>query len=128
MTTRPDAPLQEEGRGRVPEIVEPDLASVGAAVDQWGGDVPVDGGGFDGVAVLPGEDIAAALPLLACFMARPSSLRIATGVFGSTNLALTLKLTGNAPFDTFQTGYPHCWDCVCSAAGGYCHAAQQRQL
>lgn len=27
------------------------------------------------------------------------------------------KLVGNAPFDTFQTGYPHCWACARQQAG-----------
>ena len=60
-----DALLQEEGRGRVAEVVEPDLAQVG--LPQEGVEVSGEGGWFDRVAVESGEDVAAVHPGLFCF-------------------------------------------------------------
>jgi hypothetical protein len=55
-----DALLQEEGRRRVPEVMETDAAELGPA--QQGVEVPGECGPFDRVAVGTGEDVATALP------------------------------------------------------------------
>jgi hypothetical protein len=55
-----DALLQEEGRGRVPEVVKADLAEAGAAEECV--EVAGEGGGFDGVAVGSAEDVAVVHP------------------------------------------------------------------
>lgn len=65
-----DALFQEEGRGRVAEIVEPDGQQL--RVVEWGAEVRCERGGFYRVHVRPCEDVAAVLPsrarllLLAC--------------------------------------------------------------
>ena len=55
-----DALFQEEGGGRVPEVVEADAAEPGPA--EQGVEVPGEGGALDRGAVGPGEDVAARLP------------------------------------------------------------------
>lgn len=52
-----DALFQQEGRGRVPQVVEADLPEAGLA--EQGLEVAGEGGGFDRVAVGSGEDVAA---------------------------------------------------------------------
>jgi hypothetical protein len=67
-----DALLQQECRGRVPQVVKPDRPQVGLAEQCV--EVPGQGGRFDRVPDRPGEDVAAALPvrarlhLLACLL------------------------------------------------------------
>ena len=52
--------LQEQGRRRVAEVVEPDAAEPGSA--EQGVEVPGEGGPFDRGAVRAGEDVAAVPP------------------------------------------------------------------
>lgn len=58
-----DALFQEEGRGRVAEVVEPDRPQAG--VPEQCLEVPREGGGFDGVAVQASESEAVVHPVCA---------------------------------------------------------------
>jgi len=67
-----DALFEEEGGGRVAEIMEPDASERGPA--EQGVEVPGECGPFDRVAVGSGEDVAARLPARPCrfaFLALP---------------------------------------------------------
>jgi len=55
--------FQEEGRGRVPQVVEPDCPQAG--VTEHGVEVAAEGCGFDGVPVRASEDEAVVHPLSA---------------------------------------------------------------
>jgi hypothetical protein len=55
-----DALLQEQGRGRVAEVVKPNRPQ--ARVAKQGVEVPAEGGGFDRVPIWPRKDVSDALP------------------------------------------------------------------
>jgi hypothetical protein len=92
-----DALFEEEGRGRVPEVVEADAAERGTA--EQGVEVSGEGGALDRVAVRSGEDVGARFP------ARPRRLALlALPVTVLFEGAPTLGGQGDPPFRALGLG------------------------
>lgn len=89
--------FQKEGRRRVSEIVEPDVAESGLV--EQGGEVPGEGGSFDWGTVGPGEHVAAVLPAIAC---RFAFLALSAEVLCQG--AQAWRRQGDAPFGTLGLG------------------------